>query len=145
MISKALHYQQRLTGDSLLATIKRYFIFISGGFIGWFILISLHTYIGNTYGINPAYSYGVGIIIADIFTFIYHRFITFRIKTNWKTRFIQFTVLVVALSGVNWALFSLGRVVLDLPIPDFIMSFVITGFISVVNFGINRIFIFRRH
>ena len=145
MIRRALNYQQRLTGEPLLPTIKRYFIFISGGFLGWLVLISLHTYLRNTYGINPAYSYGVGIVLADVFTFVYHRFVTFRIKTRWQMRFIQFTVLVVSLSFVNWALFSLGRVVLDLPIPDFIMSFVITGFISVVNFGINRIFIFRHH
>jgi len=143
MIGKVLQHQERLTGDSLLAMVKRYFIFIAGGFVGWLVLIGLHTYFKNTYGINPMLSYGIGIIIADIFTFIYHRAVTFKIKTNWQMRFVQFTIVTLLLSFLNWSLFSLGRVVLDLPVPDPLMSFVITGFISVVNFSINRIIIFR--
>ena len=145
MIRRALRLQQRLTGDSFFVTVKRYFIFISGGFVGWSILIGMHTFFRNTYGMNPVFSYAIGIGFADVFTFVYHRFVTFKIKTQWQTRFIKFTILALVLSFANWALFALGRGVLNLQVPDIAMSFVITSFISVLNFGINRIVVFRHH
>lgn len=143
MIKKALQYQQNLTGDSFIGTIKRYVIFVIGGFAGWLLLIGVHSFLGGAYNLNPLLSYAVGVVFADIFTFIYHRLVTFRIKTNWRLRFAKFSVMVVLISIVNWGLFSIGRVVLDLPMPDFVMSFVITTFLSVLNFGINRVLIFR--
>ncbi len=145
MIRRALHFQERLTGEPLLATIRRYITFVVGGFTGWLIIIGLHTLLHNSFGWKPVFSYAAGILFADIFTFIYHIFITFKIKSNWKERFIKFSVVVVLVSVANWALFVLGRQVFDLPLPDFLMSFAITTFLSVVNFGINRIFIFRHH
>ncbi len=143
MIKKVLQYQQRLTGEPFFGTVRRYLIFVTGGLACWFMLIAIHSFFRDVYSLNPAISYAVGLAFAAIFTFAYHRFVTFRIKTKWKTRFIQFSVVVVLFSFCNWALFYLGRVVFDLPIPDYVMSFFITGFISVINFGINRIIIFR--
>lgn len=145
MIGRVLHFQERLTGEPLLATIKRYLTFVVGGFTGWLIIIGLHTFLRDDFGLRPVFSYAAGLLFADIFTFVYHRFITFKIKSKWKVRFIQFSVVVVLVSVANWALFVFGREVLNLPVPDFIMSFVITLFLSVVNFGVNRILIFRHH
>jgi len=145
MIRRALHYQQRLTGESFFGTIRRYVIFVTGGLVGWLILIGSHILFRDNYGMNPALSYGIGIFFATVFTFVYHVLITFRIKTNLQMRFMQFSVLVLIIAFLNWGLFSFGRVVLDLPVPDTIMSFFITGVLSVVNFGINSIIIFRHH
>lgn len=145
MIRRALHLQQRLTGESLFATIRRYIIFVFGGGIGWLILIGAHTFFRDNFGFQPVVSYAIGILFAIAFTFVYHIFITFKMKTRLKERFIQFSIVVVVISIANWVLFALGREVMDLQIPDFIMSFVITVFLSVVNFAINRIFIFRHH
>jgi putative flippase GtrA len=145
MIKKVLAYQERITGDSLSKTLKRYLIFVTGGLIGWFLVIGPHLYLHNKFGINPVFSYAVGILIADIFTFIYHRLITFKITTEWRKRFTQFSVLIVFVGIANWALFTLSRSVLDLPFPDVLISFVITGILSVINFIINRLFIFRHH
>ena len=143
MIRKLIHYQRRLTGDSPFETLKRYVIFLFGGFIGWVILIGIHEFLQKQSDPHPAVSYGAGIIAADIFTFSYHRLITFRIKTRWKIRFMKFTFLLIGLSAANWFLFSFGRSVLNLPVPDIVMSFFITGFLSVANFIINRTVIFR--
>ena len=169
MIRRALHYQQRLTGDSLFVTLGRYFIFISGGFIAWSLIAVLYLYLNRVLSINIFVSYAAGLVLADIFTFVYHRYITFRIKTNWKSRFIKFTILVLILTFVNWAIFSLIVGVFALQVPEFefstsithygrpladfqftlasdiIISFIITLFISVINFSVNRIFIFRQH
>ena len=143
MIRNILHYQRRLTGDSLFETLKRYVIFVSGGFIGWVILISLHELLQKQTGFQPVVSYGAGIIAADVFTFIYHRRVTFKIKTKWKIRFMKFSFLLIGLSAANWALFSLGRGILNIPVPDAVISFLITAFLSVVNFTLNKTVIFR--
>ena len=145
MIKRALAFQERITGDSLSKTIKRYIIFVTGGLIGWLLVIGPHLYLRANFDISSVFSYAVGIIIADIFTFIYHRLITFKITTEWRRRFTQFSILIVSVGIANWALFTISRSVLDLPFPDVIISFVITGVLSIVNFLINRLFIFRHH
>jgi putative flippase GtrA len=145
MIRRALHYQRQLTGESFFGTARRYFIFVLGGLIGWLILIGTHIFFRDTYHLHPALSYGIGMFFATIFTFVYHVLVTFRIKTRLQSRFVQFSVLVVLIAILNWGMFSFSRVVLNLPISDTIISFFITGFLSVVNFGINRIIIFRNH
>ena len=145
MIKKALSYQERLTGDSLFITVKRYSIFVFGGFTGWLALISIHTFFRDAYGFNPLLSYAIGMIFADLFTFVYHRLVTFKVKTDWKRRFVQFTIIIVILSATNWTLFSIARGIFDLPFPDIVISFVITAVLSIINFVINRLFIFKQH
>lgn len=144
MIRKVLDFQRRLTGEGLFATGRRYATFLIGGTTGWLILIGLHTFFKGFYGFNPLVSYAAGLVFADVFTFVFHKIVTFRIHTNWKRRFLQFSALVIAVSVANWGLFYVGRQVLDLPVRDFVMSFFITGFLSVVNFSVNRVLIFRR-
>ncbi|MAG15623.1 hypothetical protein CMO88_01025 [Candidatus Woesearchaeota archaeon] len=158
MIKQALAHQERLTGDPLMATIKRYFIFITGGFVGWLIIIGMQAVFLASLG--EIFSYWVGLLFADIFTFVYHRLITFKIKSNWKIRFVKFVIIVTAITLANGAFFSLTAASFDLAklnlsiifleqtlmIPGrIIASFFITFVLSVINFGINRIFIFRHH
>ena len=56
---------------------------------------------------------------------------------------MKFTFLLIGISAANWALFYVGRSILDVPLPDAVMSFFITGFLSVANFIVNRTIIFR--
>ena len=141
MIRRALYYQRQITGESFLTTTRRYFTFLVPGFLSWLFLIATHTILNEYYA--AAVSYGIGILITLIFAFVFHSLVTFNVKSNWKSRFIKFTGLVALVSAANWALFVMGREILNLPVPDFVMSFFITGFLSVINFLLNRIFIFR--
>ena len=143
MIQKILHYRHRVTGEFLFETLKRYFLFVFGGLIGWVMLIGIHEFLQKQSGLHPAFSYGLGIIAADVFTFTYHSLITFRIKTGWQIRLMKFTFLLIGISAANWALFYVGRSILDVPLPDTVMSFFITGFLSVANFIVNKTIIFR--
>lgn len=145
MIRRALALQRRLTGESFFGTVRRYMVFLVGGTIGWLILIGLHSLLHGQHGFHPAISYGIGDSVAVIFTFIYHIFVTFRMKTNWQARFVQFAILTTGIAFANWGSFYIGRVILDLPVADIIMSFFITGFLSAVNFLVNRIVIFKHH
>jgi putative flippase GtrA len=145
MIKRALAFQQQLTGESLFYTARRYFIFIAGGAVGWLIVIGLHTLFRDSYNVLPIFSYAIGLFFADLFTFVYHHFVTFRgTEGRWHRRFLQFSLLVVAISIANWFFFFIARGILDLPLPDVIISFVITGFLSAVNFLVNRMLIFRK-
>ncbi len=164
MISRALHFQERLTGESLFATIRRYLVFVFGGGIGWLIIIGMQALFLARWG--EIFSYWVGLIFADIFTFVYHRLITFKIKSDWKMRFVKFSAIVIVISVANGALFSFSAKNFDLTYFDMavpsglllglfggnliipgriLVSFVITLILSIINFGINRIFIFRHH
>ncbi len=150
MIRQALDLQHRLTGESLFATIKRYLVFVFGGGIGWLIIVGMQALFIARWG--EILSYWVGLLFADVFTFVYHRCITFKIKSDWKVRFVKFSVIVVLISVVNGALFSMASKYLDLASFDVafvpgrvIASFLITLVLSIINFAINRIFIFRHH
>ncbi len=162
MIRRALHFQERLTGEPLLATIRRYLIFVFGGGLGWLIIIGMQALFLARLG--EILSYWVGLIFADIFTFVYHRFITFKIKSDWKARFVKFSAIVIVISVANGALFSLAAKNFDLTYFDavipmlglfgggssvipgrILVSFVITLILSIINFAINRIVIFRHH
>ncbi len=142
MIKKALELQRKLTGESFFGTVRRYLIFLVGGTTGWLILIGIHTLLHGR-GTHAAISYGVGDFVAVLFTFFYHRLVTFKIKTNWQSRFVQFALLTTFIAFANWGLFFLFRIVMNVPVPDVVVSFLITGFLSVINFLFNRIFIFR--
>ena len=145
MINRALNFQERLTGEPILATIKRYLVFIFGGGIGFLILYGFHKFFRDSFGMNPLVSYAIGMVFAIIFTFIYHRMITFKMKTKAHERFIRFSLVVIVIAVSNWGLFAIGRQVMNLPVADFVMSFIITLLLSVINFTINRIVIFRHH
>ena len=144
MIGRILDFQSRMTGYSFFEAVKRYAIFISGGFVGWLILIGTHRFVQGEFVLSPVLSYGLGMLFADIFTFSYHRLVTFKIGTRWKLRLLKFTIILMGISFVNWAAFSISRSVFNIPVPDEALSFVITGILSVANFLINRLFVFRR-
>ena len=120
----------------------RYIIFIAGGFIGWLALIGVYTYFSEQF--HPVISYGFGIIFDDIITFMYHRHITFRIKSRVVQRFVLFTILILFISFLNWSLFSVGKAILKLPVKDWLLSIVITSLLSVLNFTFNRLIIFGK-
>ena len=139
-IRRALHYQEQITGEPLFKTTKRFFVFLMPGLASWIILIMIHQLLKEIYA--PQVSYGIGIAMVFVFAFAFHRLVTFKIRSKWKTRFVKFACLILILSAVNWFLFLIGRSVYNLNIPDAALSFLITGFLSVINFLINRTFIF---
>ena len=119
----------------------RYFTFVFGGLIGWLILVGTEQFLLKA-GIWRGIGYALGIGLAIMFTFFYHRYITFGLKSEAKERFVKFAPLQVIISVVNWILFVAATEYFHL--PDVPSSFVITFFLSLVNFAANRIFIFRK-
>ena len=101
----------------------RYFTFVFGGLIGWLILIVSEQLLLRL-GIWRGFGYAVGGVLAILFTFVYHRYVTFGLKSGWKERFIKFAPLQVTISIANWALFVATTEYLHF--PDVATSFVIT-------------------
>jgi len=125
--------------------VKRYVIFIIGGFISWLILISITAFIVNNFQAQPFVGYTFGLMGAIVFAFNYHRYITFKKKTNWQSRFTKFAPLELSLSGFNWLLFYVVTELFGFSsgLNYVVASFFITWGISVVNFSLNRLWIFR--
>ena len=125
--------------------VKRYIIFIFGGFLGWLILISVTVFIVNIFQTRPYVGYSLGLTGAIIFAFSYHRYITFKQKTNWQPRFMKFAPLEISLSGLNWLFFYLVTEFLGIGsgIGYITASFFITWFISIINFSLNRFWVFK--
>lgn len=119
----------------------RYSVFVFGGLIGWFILIGSEQFLLR-FGIWKGIGYGVGLMLAIFFTFTYHRYVTFGMKSETQERFAKFAPLQVFIAAANWLLFVAATH--NFHFPDVPASFVITFFLSMVNFAANRIFVFRR-
>ncbi|MBI2140938.1 GtrA family protein [Candidatus Woesearchaeota archaeon] len=116
-----------------------YFIFVFGGLIGWLILIGSEQFLLG-FGIWKGIGYGIGLVLAILFTFAYHRHVTFGVKSETKERFAKFAPLQVFIAAANWLLFVAATHYFGF--PDVQASFVITFVLSLVNFAANKLFIF---
>lgn len=121
--------------------VARYATFVFGGLIGWIVLFGIYRML-SAFNLWTGISYAAGLGFAIVFTFTYHRYITFDVRTEKVERFTKFAPFQVALAGVNWLLFVVS--VEHFRLADGITSFVITFFLSLVNFGVNRVFIFHK-
>ena len=124
----------------------RYSVFVFGGLIGWLILVASDQLLLR-FGAWRGFSYGLGLVLAILFTFTYHRYITFAIKSELTERFLKFAPLQVVIAATNWALFLATKGYLEIPdvsSASIVASFLITFALSLVNFAASRIFIFRK-
>ena len=119
----------------------RYGIFVFGGLVGWLAVIITEQLLLKV-GVWRGIGYALGIVLAIIFTFTYHRYVTFGLKTESKERFIKFAPLQVTLSAANWMLFIAATEYLGF--PDVPASFAITFVLSLANFAGNKLFIFHK-
>jgi putative flippase GtrA len=118
----------------------KYAVFVTGGFIGWAILIVIEQILVAR-GFWNGIGFGAGIFLAIIFTFIYHQYVTFDIKTNWAQRFIKFIPIQLVVAAANWVLSVIATNLMHF--PDVAASFVITFVISIFNFIFTRLLVFK--
>ncbi|HIG98528.1 TPA: hypothetical protein HA231_03850, partial [Candidatus Woesearchaeota archaeon] len=119
----------------------RYSTFIIGGLVGWLILIGSEQFLLE-HGVWRGAGYGAGLFLAIVFTFLYHRFVTFGRGSDWRQRFMRFAPFQVVIAAVNWLFFLAATEYLGL--PDVPASFMVTFVLSLLNFAANRLFIFRK-
>ncbi len=130
----------KIAGYENVDLLMKYFTFIFGGLIGWLILIGSEQFLLR-FGVWRGIGYGVGLVLAVLFTFAYHRHVTFGMKSESRERFAKFAPLQVIIAAANWLLFVAATHYLHF--SDVPASFVVTFFLSLVNFAANRLFIFH--
>jgi putative flippase GtrA len=119
----------------------KYGVFVFGGFFGWIILIvSEQLVVAN--GLWNGIGFALGLALAIVFTFIYHQYVTFDIRTDWLQRFIKFIPLQIVVAIANWVLSVVATNIFHY--PDVPASFVITFFLSIFNFLLTRVLVFKR-
>lgn len=121
----------------------RYSVFVFGGLIGWVILIGSEQLLLR-FGIWRGIGYAVGLVLAIIFTFVYHRYITFGVKSDTGERFLRFAPIQVVIAAANWLLFLAATEYLKIPVSEIVASFFITFILSLVNFAASKLLVFHR-
>ncbi len=121
----------------------RYSVFVFGGLVGWVILIGSEQLLLRL-GIWRGIGYAVGLVLAIIFTFVYHRHVTFGVKSDTGERFLRFAPIQVVIAAANWLLFLAATEYLKIPVSDIVASFIITFILSLVNFAASKLFVFHK-
>ncbi len=119
----------------------RYSVFVFGGLIGYVLYYGTQESLYGL-GISRAIALTIGLTLAVLFTFTYHRYVTFGQKEGWKEKFIKFAPIQVLIAAVNGILSFIA--IEQMHFPSLQATFVITFVLSLANFAANKIFIFRR-
>lgn len=121
--------------------LKQYIIFIIGGAIGLLISMIVTYILTEFFNIFYMLSYAVSMIFTFFIMFMYHSYITFKgFKYNHK-RFIKFVVISIILVFANW---GLVYIVTELFKIHYLISiFLVTLFLSIINYTLNKLFIFN--
>ena len=122
--------------------IRKYIIFIIGGGIGTLLYLSVVYFLVEVAGLWYLWAYCAGSVFSITFNFIYHRGITFNVREKARDRFIKF-----ALNSVAIGFFTIGFVYVltdKLGIMYLLSGIIAVGLMSVVNFLINRFWIFQK-
>ncbi|MBI3036857.1 GtrA family protein [Candidatus Woesearchaeota archaeon] len=119
----------------------RYSVFVFGGLIGYLLYYGAQEYLFKL-GIARAIDLAVGSTLAVLFTFTYHRYITFDQKTGWKGKLMKFAPIQVSIAATNVVLSFIA--IEHMHFPSLQATFVITFGLSLFNFAMNKLFIFRK-
>lgn len=108
-----------------LLKFKRYFIFIFGGGVGALVNWLISFLLTSIMGIHYVISYSIAQIANIVVNFIWHRFITFGVKSESASRFIKFFIM-----SIITALLSIVLVYL-------VKEFVLDNLYTIKLFGWN--------
>ena len=148
-----------LFGRMMQNTFLRYFVFAFGGGMSYVLLLTVTYLLTSLAAISDIVSYWIGLACAVIFAFIYHRFITFNAMTRWQQRFAKFFALEIVIAIANGVLVYLltKKMIIQFLAPIdqihfisakvslyfLIITFCVTLLLSVINFTMNRFWVFR--
>ncbi len=136
-----------------LRKFKRYFIFIFGGGVGALVNWGISFLLTSIMGVHYVISYSMAQIANIVVNFVWHRFITFGVKSESASRFIKFFTM-----SILTALLSIALVYL---VKEFVLDYLytitlfrwdlnylvaiifITFVISIVNYIISTWWVFK--
>ena len=130
----------KFVGEQRAELLMRYAVFVFGGTLGLGIKAGV-TYVLSRFGWGQMLAYSVGLALNIVFNFVFHRTVTFNVKTDWQRRFAVFAAVTSALVAADWLLVYVFAELLGNNI--YITIFLVTLFLSVINFSLNKLIIFR--
>lgn len=131
--------------------LAKYVIFVIGGGIGLLINV-ISTYIlSDVMGVWFRLAYAIGLAINLLFNFYYHKDITFRAKGGSGQQLSKFIPLTLAVTAANYILVLIFTeiIILQMFMPFFsdyykyLIIIGVTGFVSVINYGANKAWVFK--
>lgn len=129
-----------------LANVKRYIIFLFGGGLGLLSAMVLTFVLTEYFYLDHMISYSFGLLAALLVNFNYHTKITFKyMHANIKT-ITKFTMIFLFITLINWFLvflFTKQIILLEFRYYYLIVIFFVTLCVSVINFLINKLWVFR--
>ena len=138
---------------SYLLKFKRYFIFIFGGGVGALVNWLISFLLTSIMGIHYVISYSLAQIANIVVNFIWHRFITFGVKSDSTSRFVKFFIMSILTALISIALVYLVKeFVLDYLYTIILFGWnlnylvaiiIITFVISIVNYLISTWWVFK--
>ncbi len=119
----------------------RYGVFVTGGLVGYILYFGTQESLYLA-GVSRAVGLSAGLALAVLFTFTYHRYVTFDQKEGWKEKLAKFAPVQVMIALANGILSYVA--IESWHFPSLHATFVITFLLSLVNFAANRLFIFKK-
>ena len=140
-----------LKARPLYGNLRMYLVFIMGGGARFLFVALLTLVLIEGFNFPYTISYGAALAVGTISGFFYNRVFTFNTLTAWKSRLLKFAIISVLIDVSNWSLVvtitqTLGNYfeTADLPRYYWPAIFLATSLLSVVNFGLNKFWVFRR-
>mgnify|MGYP001595444518 CR=1 FL=1 len=115
----------------------KYVKFLFGGGLSLLLNLGITFFLTEFLHLWHMFSFGIALGCEIIFLFAYHSYVTF--KKNG--RFLAFTTLILFISGLNWSFVYF--LTTFFPLPYLIAIVLSAGIISVLNFVINKRFVFK--
>ena len=118
--------------------IGHYFKFLIGGGLSLLLNLGITFTLTEHLTIHYMASYTLALLIEIIFLFLYHSVITFK----KRGRFWLFFFVVLFISDLNWILvYFISKILKE----NYLVSIVIAaGIISIINFSLNRLLVFKK-
>ena len=139
-------FAARVVGAERAELASRFLVFVTGGGLGWLLNIAVTVLLSNFFGVWQMLAYAVGLVFNIAFNFYFHKHITFSISRTELRHSAIFAIITLAIVAANWLLVYLFTEILSQNLPTFVfaaISFVVTMFLSIINFAANKLFVFR--
>jgi len=133
---------------------KDFILFITGGGVGaltnWFVSFILTSILGVYY----VASYSLAQVVNITVNFLWHQYITFKVKDNAKIRFLKFFIMSIITACMSIGLVYLTKeyildhlyriIILGYDLNYLFTIIVITFVVSVINFLISKLWVFKQ-
>ena len=120
---------------------RKYLTFIIGGGIGLALSLIVTYAFTTLFSLWHMASYVFGLAVSTIFTFSYHRKVTFNTQDRIKDRFLKFVVITIGLVTLNWLVVL---AVTETTLMHYLVAIVAVTFgISIINYYSNKLWVFK--